>query len=236
MDSLPCTLIIPAAGDSVRFQDRTTVPKGIIRFAWRGRYSTMIGHIVPYGWDGRVMVGVKNADVDFFTERLPRSYQIIGMEPTTGQAETVRNMALDIPACDSEDDVLIVNSDNGFDPGVLENFMRYCRDEEACCGALVFNPNGNLERYGYVDGCPNFTHGAEKSPISKYALAGAFYFRSPGIIIRHGVSLSGYISDWFLDMPKPKRSFLIPAHALHEWGTSELLEKDADRVDWEGTP
>lgn len=233
MDRMSCTLLIPAAGASQRFQARTPLPKGVLTLHWNGVAKAMIDHIVPMNWEGAVHVGVRNADAAIFRERIRNEQaHIQPMHPTSGQAETVRNLAL---MSSEEDDVMVVNSDNAFRPGVLMNFLDYCRHMELHLGVLVFKPTGNLERYGYVDRHPSFTCGVEKSPISQYALAGAFYFSSPSMIIRYAGIRTHYVSEWFIDVPKPKMSYLIPQHELHEWGTPEALEADVEvtRIEWE---
>lgn len=232
MDSLPCTLIIPACGDSVRFQHKTMLPKGAIKFKWRGEVKSMVQHIVPKGWNGSVVLGCKREDAAKFP--YAKNMQICPMLPTAGQAQTVRMMALVLlRAYTPATDLLVVNSDNAFDEGVLENFLEHCRALDAAVGAMVFGPTENFERYGYVDGWPRFTYGAEKKAISKFALAGAFYFKSAGLIVAHSDPRAAYLSEWFIRMPAEKVSYCIRKEALHEWGTAELLEADESvTVDW----
>lgn len=231
MDSLPCTLIIPAAGDSVRFRDKTSVPKGLVRFGWKGRVATMIEHIVPRRWNGKVVVACKIADMQEFRRRLPNSMSVLGITPTSGQSETVINVA----AYSAGTDILVVNSDNAFEEGVLEDFVDTCRANEAMCGAVTFRPAPNADpyRYGYVDDHPYFKVGAEKVPISRYAVAGAFYFQSWKVISRFVGGSQHYISEWFIDIPKPKLSYEIHPSKLFEWGTWETLEESVGSVMWE---
>lgn len=230
MDSMPCTLIIPAAGDSVRFQEKTAMPKGLVRFGWNGRSGTMIEHVVPSDWDGDVIVGCKQADKKLFTRRLPASYYIVSMPPTTGQAETVRNLAYEAP---HHWDCIVVNCDNAFKSGTLRRFVDYCRESDAICGALTFMPDDDYDRYGYVNAHPNFSYGTEKVRISKWALAGAFYFKSPRKLTQYMPLHTRYLSESFMTMPKPKVSMEIRRSDLYEWGTAELLEKSVGNIDWQ---
>ena len=69
MDNLPCTLIIPAAGESRRFTHAgIQKPKGLLRMNWRGIERTMIEHKLAHisqrpGNDARY-VGVRKNTFD----------------------------------------------------------------------------------------------------------------------------------------------------------------------------
>jgi len=233
MGSVSCTLVIPAAGDSIRFRHKTPVPKGIIKFSWNGDKKTMIEHIIPSDWEGPVIVATKWEDETAFKRALSDRILVIGMAPTSGQAETILNASYFVHGMG---DVLVVNSDNAFREGVLTTFLDTCRANDCNVGALTFKPDTDFTRYGYVDGHPKFYTGAEKVPISAYALAGAFYFRSAAFIAKHAeLRTASYVSEWFTHMPQPKLSVEISREDLHEWGTAESLEKDVGPINWELT-
>lgn len=232
MDGMPCTVMVPAAGDSVRYRQHTSIPKGLIVFRHSGQYATMVDHVVPKGLRTNVMVGALAEHAKEFKRRLPKHWNILSLSPTSGQAETVWQMAHEAPL---KLDLLVVNCDNAFSEGTLEYFLKHCRERDTVCGALVFSPSENPERYGYVNDYPNFSYGAEKVAISKHALAGAFYFQSPAFIIRHGSPNAHYISEWFFDMPKPKLAYQLFEDEVWEWGTAEDLIKSVgnESIVWE---
>lgn len=235
MDRMPCSILIPAAGDSVRFKEKTPLPKGLIRFKWRGVRKTMIEHCVPSAIYGSVFVGCKKRELPQFRTRLPGFYHFVPMDPTSGQAETVLRMALHMQ--NFQTDLLIINSDNAFNYPTLENFVHTCRIEEVTLGALTFCPKSNKNRYGYVDSHPHFTHGREKLPISLHALAGAFYVSSTDTLIDAARTAhdeaAGYLSEMFIFITGKKLSVEITEFSLHEWGTPETLEADETvTIDW----
>jgi hypothetical protein len=231
MDSVSCTLIIPAAGDSIRFRHKTSTPKGLVRFSWNGEEKTMIEHVVPRNWEGPIIVATKWEDEVAFMRALPKRFDVIGMAPTSGQAETILNATFFVKGTG---DVLVVNSDNAFRDGVLMDFVGTCRANDCSVGALTFRPKTDFTRYGYVDNHPKFYTGAEKVPISKHALAGAFYFRSASFITKYVRDYTAsYVSEWFVALPHLKLSVEIPCEDLHEWGTAESLEDDVGPINWE---
>lgn len=235
MDHMPCTLIVPAAGDSVRFRKKTAIPKGLIKFYWRRTRATMIEHVVPPLWSGPVVIGCKNKDYKEFRERLPDiNWRIVGMEPTSGQAESVTHLIVEVSRY--ELDYCVVNCDNAFDGHTLESFVQTCRTREANFGALTFKPTSNKERYGYVDGHPQFVAGKEKDPISSHALAGAFYFKNYKTLtgaLAEAEQEVKYLSELFVWISPRKISVEIPHSSLHEWGIPETLEADPTvNVDW----
>jgi len=234
VESVPCTLIIPAAGDSMRFKQKTDLPKALVKFVWKGRYATMIDHVIPEDWEGRVVVGVKTSDVAAFAARMDRPASLVGLPPTSGQAETVVRIISHLNQYDSGlyGDIVVLNCDNAFDSPVLDDFLFRCRARGAVLGALTFRPSVNKERYGYVDAHPVFTRGAEKDPISAHALAGAFYFRDSKVIMKTYLEETWpgevlYLSQLFEHVKEGRKvSVDVEQMFLHEWGTPETLCDD----------
>lgn len=240
MDSLPCTILIPCAGASARFSSRISMPKALLQFSYKGKYGTMLDHIVPKfeSLHAHTTIICRDSQADFFNS-VP--YRIQTLNHTIGQADTVRQGAPNLPGLD----FLVINCDNAIDSNELESFVYTCRDKDVNVGAMVLKATS--ERYGYVDDYPYFIAGAEKAPISAYALAGAFYFRNASVVRsayaqavpdykgygREGYESELYLSQLFRYMPAPKLAYLISKDNLHEWGTPEQLEADESvRVSW----
>jgi dTDP-glucose pyrophosphorylase len=221
-------LLIPAAGESQRFKDAGyTTPKGLMQIEWRGKRATMIEHIVAsVGVALHTTVGVKFDDRERFEEALPL-YTVTPIVDSTGQACTVAMMA---NAVSPEDELLVVNSDNAFDGYAPMYMVIRARRAHASAAALVFE--ADHDRYGFVDGYPYFSKGAEKNPISPYALAGAFYFRSAKDLvtanIRAAPAANGefYLSGVFEHLHGTKLAVKINRDMLHEWGTPQSLADD----------
>lgn len=233
-DTTHCSLLIPAAGDSKRFSDAGVhKPKGLIRSKWRlnqvtVRNGTMIEHVVPIGWNGPVRVACKLDCFDIFKNELPKDYDVFPIASSLGQADTV------VQACkDLRNDILVVNSDNGFSHD-LNLFIDHCRESKASCGAVVFRSNKE-PRYGYINSFPFFEYGIEKNPISSWALAGAFYFKNAATLTKAALLILSdplirqqeiYLSDLFYYVKGLKIAYAIPRDELYEWGTPVQLMKD----------
>lgn len=223
-------LLIPAAGESQRFKDAGyTTPKGLLPITWRGRQATMIEHIANcVGVMLHTIVGVKSEDRARFETALPL-YDVVDIFGSTGQACTVALMA---GMVDYNDEILVVNSDNAFDQCAPIHMVLMARRAGATMATLVFE--ADHERYGFVDAYPYFNKGAEKQPISPWALAGAFYFRSAGDIVAAYEQFSKtrpdlpehYLSGAFEYVRGHKLAVKINRSMLHEWGTPQSLQND----------
>lgn len=222
-------LLIPAAGESRRFAEQGYEgPKGLLKVHWNGETLTMLEHIVN-SIDMRMptVIGCRPPDYVAFVQTLPRC-EVQAIRDSTGQADTVAQMAAEL---EHSDEMLVINSDNVFDQQAALHLVAQSRRTNAIVGALVFL--ADHERYGFVDGYPFFNAGAEKVPISKYALAGAFYFRSAREVLaawdkfkKHSSDAERYLSGMFQHFDGPKVSVLIDKDLLHEWGTPESLSAD----------
>jgi hypothetical protein len=228
-----CSILIPAAGESKRFSDVGILkPKGLIRSKWKvdeftTREGTMIEHVVPLRWQGEIRVACKLDLKSMFEAELPKEWSIFPVISTRGQADTVWQACQDLP-----NDILIINSDNGFSCD-LHDFVTYCQSINTVCGTVVFKSRN--ERYGYINDFPYFEYGVEKIVVSDYALAGAFYFRSAKTIMNAATlalnepMLKGheiYLSDLFAHISGLKVGYLIEESKLFEWGSPSQLLKD----------
>jgi dTDP-glucose pyrophosphorylase len=231
---MPCTLVIPAAGESERFKPFCgDLPKGLLRFTWREQTQTMVEHCIPRGWKEHVYVVVRDEHATSFlaTMRLDwkdYSRTVFSVKETLGQADTVQQVVNVLPV---DEEILVVNCDNGFE-NTMEMFLTACRRFTATAGAVVM-PGRGCKRYGYVDDYPYFHRAVEKTAISNYALAGAFYFKNKQVFLSayeacmvHQPAQERYISSLFEYIPRPKIAYHIAKKELHEWGTPELLTAD----------
>lgn len=231
MDSVPFTTIVLAAGGSIRFRTvGVHKPKGLIQLRWRGVEATMLEHSAQIlGKDYlNVRIAVHSKDMEQFanwvnTDAYRCKYGFYYVVATNGQADTAQQAVEAI-----EGPIVIVNCDNGFET-TLSDFGMMCIGNDVACGALVFGSNGET-RYGYVDNAPWFTYGTEKSPVSRWALAGAFYFRSRHVLREayatapFSAGKECYLSQLFASIPGNKMAVRIQRDQLHEWGTpSDLL-------------
>lgn len=240
MDNTLCKILIPACGSSVRFKDRTALPKGVIEFRWRDRMDFMIGHVMSvFPRDQQAAIICQTEEYQLFN-RLPSRFGIFTLPPTAGQADTVfQALRYGYGRVAPHEDFMVINSDNVIER--LAESIGFFRVSGKNCGAVVFPEATGSRRYGFIDGAPIFSKGAEKERLSDFALAGAFYFRSRSVfdsayqkaVVSHRSPRELYISHLFEHVVGGGIAWTIPRAALHEWGSSQQLEEDPEvRVDW----
>ena len=216
-------LIIPACGNSQRFRDvGIGRPKGLIR--WDGK--TMIEHVVPNQLEWRTIVVVKKADEKMFRAELPLGFEVLPISSSVGQMDTVLQ-ALDTDLVPHGQKIIVVNCDDKFPAQRLQELA----DLKAQAGVLVFETEPNA-RYGYIDHFPEFSFGAEKNPISRYALAGAFMFKDKhtfahavygGAAKWHNHRGEYYLSHLFEHINGKKEAVLLDHKEIIDFGTPEAL-------------
>jgi len=229
-------LLIPAAGESRRFAEAGyQKPKGLLKMGWRGKRRTMIEHVVESVSDSLApLIGCRPQDWEAFAAALPADYVVIPVGASMGQADTVARLAC-APHIGAYDQLLVVNSDNAF--AVKEHRLttfahNWYANSKASAGAVVFD--ANEYRFGYIDAYPDFNFGIEKKPISRYALAGAFFFRSARILLDAWAEWrrdskpddEPYLSGLFKYIEGPKLASMIDRNQLHEWGTPQAIAED----------
>ena len=230
-------IVVPAAGNSVRFKDAgIEIPKPLIELVRPGRgRGTMLEHALQ-PWMGtkdgvKITVGCQyGEDAKEFQARLPRWIDVCGMKPTKGQASTVFNVA---STFEGGTPLLVINSDVGIDYP-LDIFATQCQAFHA--GALVF-PSCD-ERYSFIDEYPLFDKPVEKRNISGLAMSGATYFASTNLFLdsfkrheesntRHNGEL--YLSETLGFCPGRKLAVAAQANQLHQWGTPSEVRDAIDR-------
>jgi hypothetical protein len=223
----PLTVLIPAAGSSQRFVDAGIAqPKGLIRFAWgEGKPQTMVENVSRGISTARRWIGVSKGN-DWHGIGI----DVVTTGETEGQAETLHKMIHLIGLCNEP--VLILNSDCGF-TYPLSVFVRQAQNFSAA--ALVFRSRSRA--YSYVDGMPVFRSAQEKNPISRWAMAGAYYWRSATELsaalveqhmagAKHGEEY--YLSGAFDYMDGAMLAVPMERAQWHCWGTPEDLARDPD--------
>ncbi len=237
-------VLVPAAGEGQRFRDiGIETAKPLIQFR-RGDSPrmTMLEHAlrgldVP---DARILVGVRGDQPWPTLTNLcaPHELRLVGR--TQGQTHSV--MALALAAGydpESQEEVpdapaLVVNCDQGFFGDLLNVMSRSHALFPPPVEAAVLTFQSRDRRYSYVDQAPRFQYAVEKRPVSRWALAGAYWFRSTKALLdacikqhrmgpRHNdeLYLSGALEflggGWCLEVDKKY---------VFSWGTPEELAAD----------
>lgn len=169
-----------------------------------------------------------------FTDELAK-FVVRPIFHSRGQADTILQGLAHVP----DGEVLIVNCDQGFAPSILTNFIAMAKATRTSSAAIVFEGNDN-PAYSYigevrVDTAYEglwFYRAVEKTVISKWAMAGAYWFRSArelaGTIcrsmLRTGPEAEPYLSECFEGMRS--LAFPIANSEMFQWGTPEDLARD----------
>lgn len=228
------TTLVLAAGESKRFLGFRT-PKQFLEMPTDG----------PQMWENvlewlsvpcNTFLALQERHRHFYRKRYRFTMEIWLPKPTTGQADTLRQSLqfLDALRGTSQDDILVVNCDQGFAPGLLDRLVSHGRDH-GWPAALTF-PAGLDEvfRWSYVDGHPQFQEAAEKEAIGTHALAGAYYFPDRMALHEavdeavHWTASRGqepYVSHVYQFLLTPKVSVECRREDLYDWGTPEALER-----------
>lgn len=231
--------IIPAAGESRRFKEMgINTPKPFLKFrrdAAKPR-KMMVEHVID-------TLRLVSGPIHVVTHRdhfekyvLPDSevandtrvkFTLV-TEGTHGQAHTVLH---GLRGVTNREDILVVNVDNAFNYP-LEVFLEQAKGTGVPAAALVF-PSREAS-YSYIDSFPLFLGAEEKQPISPWAMAGAYYFKTAGIYraayekqVRAKRALNGefYISGLFEFVEKlPCLAIAISRENVTGFGTPEELK------------
>lgn len=232
-------IIVPAAGESKRFTRKgIKLPKPLIKFSW-GQFpkQTMLEHATHGLEDWPINVGVLRNHQGIFLEGLIKSnhtFTFHSLGTSLGQADTVAQVARGIKGSD-DCSLLILNSDSMF-LYPLETFLAQVKDFDG--GAIVFDGQYS-PAYSYADEYPLFDKTAEKEPISPWAFAGAFYFKSKNDFLTayeayHWViQREEYLSEVYNYLPGKKLAVYVPREQWIVWGTAEELMSDENVNDLE---
>lgn len=230
-------VLVPAAGESRRFKEAgIDKPKGLILFQHEkldGFDRVMVEHVLQDFPRATIAVSAVTPEWQNFG-RGRRVRDIIEVGSTLGQADTVKKALRAIDSVKLETPVLVLNSDCGF-LYPLKAFVAQAREFDSA--VLVFDGLGETA-FSYIDNFPIFKTAAEKFPISKWAIAGAFYFRRAAALMlaleqqqRGGPCHSNgefYLSGTFRHLEGTHLAVAMLREQLLSWGTPEDLARDRD--------
>lgn len=232
------TVVVPAGGYATRFaRANIYVPKGLIELDSVPMLVRAVGEAQELG---EVLVGVPAADIRLYEERLRpwrETFNVVAAE-RVGQAAAVLHMLAHVP----DGEVLVINCDQGFAPGVLRRFVHQCREAQLTechmrCGVITMPSDDPA--HGYVDAIPWFTIAAEKRVLSTHALAGAFWFQNARALacaitelfarMHQAGGTSIYLSQ-ALNVLRPggRYAMEIPRNQVYSWGTPEELFRERE--------
>lgn len=231
------TVIVPACGQSRRFKEAgIMLPKGLIRFSMplvgQPEFQTMIEHVLAHDWvdTWETVIVVRKEDVALFEMHLPSRYHIHGIASSAGQADTIRQCISNLGL--NGRPILVVNSDNQ----ILYPLHAICQIDGFASVSLVV-PGEDDTAYSYVENFPLFLRAAEKEPISKWALAGAFYFPEAinlfHAVVRQMTNCQPHANEYYLSgalgemqVGLDNLAVAMPKSMLRSWGTPEDLARD----------
>jgi len=228
------TVLIPAAGKGQRFKDagfRVIKPLIPIRdpydHVFKGK-RPMIEHAMhgTKGW--RKIVGLPENELP--NSKITASVEntlVVPIVANNGQLDTIEALLDYVIVQDAP--VLILNSDVSFRNGVLQAFCYVCFHYPVDAGAIVVKRGvEQVNSYSFVDDLPAFRRGVEREWLSRWALAGAYWFRNVSTLRRamsHGDEShhdgERYISSVFEGTPN--LAFPIADENYWEFGTPEKL-------------
>lgn len=228
-------VIVLACGDSKRFQESYKIPKQFLNFAAHPFESAQMWQNALNGFQEvhRTYVAVRK-DHHLFLD--PNGdVTPIWLPPTAGQADTALMAVEELRKVYQQfDDILLVNCDQGFAPGVLDALVRTGRREQLPA-AITFRASADeASRWSYVNDHPTFDIAAEKAAIGSHALAGAYYFNDIDLlvhsldrVVNHSFrnSLEPYISGVYDFMNRAKISVEVRRDDVYDWGTIEGFEQ-----------
>lgn len=185
-------ILIPMAGSGSRFEEAGySNPKPLIDIDGKPMVQYVVENLLKNGIDGTFIFVIQKEHKKYGVEKLLKSLvkkcHIISVpELTKGQlCSALRATHL----IDSDEPLLIVNSDNYFIWNGSE-FREKLKDDNIDGAILTFNDPQQRHHWSFarVEGS-NVTEIAEKNPISSHALAGAFAWRRGSDFVKYGNQL-----------------------------------------------
>lgn len=225
------TLVL-AAGEAKRFVGYQR-PK---QFLTVGNSQMWEAAIDSLTLKNELYVVIQDRHKQYFKRAFRLATEILLPRPTVGQADTLKQGLLHVQNSrrETDDEVLVVNCDNGFAPGLLDRLVVYGRRQERPA-ALTFPATVEEQhRWSYVDGHPEFSTAEEKIAIGTHALAGAYYFPNriylqdacdEAVDWVSGTGREPYLSRVYEFLLSPKLSIECRREDMYDWGTPEALER-----------
>lgn len=233
------TAIVLAAGNSRRFLNRLGGPKQFLKFKlekdavekqmWENVFACL-------GASARRVLVVQYTHMEYLNGT-PPDYDLVGINPTSGQSSTLYSALRQLRETDNErplDEIMVLNCDAGYAPGCLDRLLLTGRHFKRPAAITFKAPKSEENRWSFVDGHPYFYNCAEKFYISENALAGAYYFPNQEKLyqaVRSSTAFDSemgrepYLSHAFRFLDREKTSVNIDRSSWYDWGTPEALEK-----------
>lgn len=229
-------IMIPAAGRSQRFVDAGyDTPKpdllieyGRVKHGTEKRQRKMLDwalDALPSTLIGPIVIGMRNGMTGPERPHVP-----VVMHHSRGQAHTLLYMINAVCQCDEP--ILVINSDVVF---LQQDLIRTCEEvaHGADTGILVYRSDS--EALSYVDRVPYATRFAEKRPISAFAMAGAWAFRSCYELeasLKTVCQNNGepYLSQAMKRLRGVHACYQTEARNVLDWGTPEALAATGARI------
>ena len=171
------SIIVPCAGDGIRFKDRYSVPKPLVEVCGKKLIQWSVDSL---GIDGNLIFIAQRAhDVEFGIENelktlYPDSTVILLDEKTDGAARTVL-MAKDLVNDDTP--CLVANCDQYIEYDA-KHFLYCCGLDGGQHGILTFKNNDPKWSYVKLDGWGWYVwEVVEKQVVSNQATVGVYYFQ-----------------------------------------------------------
>lgn len=147
---------------------------------------------------------------------------------TRGQADTLYRALEYSTIYDQE--VMVVNCDQGFAPGILDRLALAGRNSWLCTALTFPAEPQEAARWSYVNSHPHFQFAAEKQAVGTHALAGAYYFPNSKMLAKNLIRLLNgttstepYISQVYDHFIGNKLSVPIRRKDWYDWGTPEAF-------------
>lgn len=154
---------------------------------------------------------------------------------TRGQGETIlKALGTLMMRLDYWDELLVLNCDQGFAPGVLDELVARGRHARMSAALTFKAPREEEHRWSFVDDFPIFHDAEEKRYIGENALAGAYYFpdyrdlHRSLISVVHWADISKtepYLSHAYGFISKKKLAVDMRREDWYDWGTPDSFER-----------
>jgi len=180
-------ILIPIAGHScIAEKMGSTYPAPLIELRGRPMIERVVDNLNEVGSDCRFIFVLREDDckkfhLDNIVKLLaPETSVVIKLNGETKGALCSALMA--VPHINNNDPLIVANSDQLFDKGVLEGFVQEMKEHEADAGSPFVDSVHPRWSYFRIDK-NRVVEVAEKDPISRNAVAGLYYFRTGKLFV-----------------------------------------------------
>ena len=173
-------IIIPLAGMS-SFDDKNNFyPITLREISGKPLIQYVVENLLTIEGDNKFIYILKEEDclkfhLDNTLKLLTPNCEVVVLKSKTFGAVCSILMAVD--SVNKDDDTIIVNADQVFNLN-LNSIINQLRDEKSDAGLITFQSVHPRWSYVISDKNDNVLQAEEKNPISKFAIAGFYYFKS----------------------------------------------------------